>query len=138
MLPAPGLSYRPNQPVRQLADGSRLPAVRGLLNAADRAVQAGDLDRASANLERAQRMAPQSALVYQRLADVRLRQKRPADAEQMARKALAFTAQMAQQAALWRQIAAARQQQGQTQAAQEALQKAALLEGDPGAAPPSP
>jgi tetratricopeptide (TPR) repeat protein len=107
--PAPGLSYRPNQPARQLADGSQVPAVQGLLAASDRALRSGDLELAAVNLERAQRLAPQSAAVYQRLADVRLRQKRPAEAEQLARKALAYTAQMSQQAALWRQIAAARQ-----------------------------
>lgn len=127
--PAPGLSYRPNQPVRQLADGSQLPAVQGLLAASDRALHSGDLELAAVNLERAQRLAPQSSAVYQRLADVRLRQKRPAEAEQMARKALAYTAQPAQQAALWRQIAAARQQQGQAASAQEALQRATALEG---------
>lgn len=133
--PAPGLSYRPNQPARQLADGSQVPAVQGLLAASDRALRNGDLDLAAVNLERAQRLAPQSAAVYQRLADVRLRQKRPAEAEQLARKALAYTAQMPQQAALWRQIAAARQQLGQAQSAQEALQRAAALEGATGTVP---
>ncbi len=133
--PAPGLSYRPNQPARQLADGSQVPAVQGLLAASDRALRSGDLDLAAVNLERAQRLAPQSAAVYQRLADVRLRQKRPAEAEQLARKALAYTAQMPQQAALWRQIAAARQQLGQAQSAQEALQRAAALEGNAGTTP---
>lgn len=127
----PALSYRPpasSQPPRQLADGSQLPAVQGLLNAADRALRSGDPDLAAVNLERAQRLAPQSAAVYQRFADVRLRQKRPAEAEQLARKALAYAATPAQQAQLWRQIALARQQQGQMQSAQEAVQRAMALE----------
>lgn len=127
----PALSYRPPssaQPPRQLADGSQLPAVQGLLNAADRALRSGDLDMAAVNLERAQRLAPQSAAVYQRFAEVRLRQKRPAEAEQLARKALAYAAAPTQQAQLWRQIAAARQQQGQMAQAQEAVQRAVVLE----------
>lgn len=81
------------------------------------------------DLERAQRLAPQSAAVYQRLADVRLRQKRAPEAEQLARKGLALAVGAAQQAAFWRQIAAARQQQGMIQAAQEALARAAALDG---------
>ncbi|MDQ8037538.1 MAG: tetratricopeptide repeat protein [Pedobacter sp.] len=126
-----GLSYRPPvqpQAPRQMADGAQLPAVQGLLTAADRALRSNDLDLAAVNLERAQRLAPQSATVYQRLADVRLRQKRPAEAEQLARKALAYAGTTTQQAQLWRQIATARQQQGQTQSAHDALQRAAALE----------
>lgn len=125
---APGLSYRPTQPARQLADGTQLPAVQGLLAASDRALHNNDFDLAAVNLERAQRLAPQSAAVYQRLAEVRLRQKRPAEAEQLARKALVYSGNTAQQALLWRQIALARQQLGQTQSAQEALAHAMALE----------
>ncbi|MDI1301220.1 MAG: hypothetical protein PSX71_04895 [bacterium] len=124
----PGLSYRPLPPGRQRVDGAQVPAVQGLLAASDRALRSKDLDLAAVNLERAQRLAPQSALVYQRLADVRLRQKRPAEAEQLARKALAYAGSTAQQALLWRQIAQARQQLGQTQSAQEALAHATVLE----------
>lgn len=137
-----GLSYRPSsqasaqaQPPRQLADGAQLPAVQGLLTAAERAQRSGDLDLAAVNLERAQRLAPQSATVYQRLADIRLRQKRPAEAEQLARKAMAYTALPAQQAALWRQIAAARQQQGQSASALEAQQRASAIEAAAGTVP---
>lgn len=125
---APGLSYRPSRPARPLADGAQLPAVQGLLAASDRAVRSHDFDLAAVNLERAQRLAPQSAVVYQHLADVRLHQGRPAEAEQLARKALAYSVSAAQQAVLWRQIAAARQQRGQAQAAQDALARAVTLE----------
>lgn len=123
--PAPAA---PPQPVRKLADGSQLPAVKGLLGAADQALLRGDVELASASLERAQRLAPQSALVYQRLAKVRLKQKRPAEAEQLARKALAFAASPSQQAELWRLIASARQQQGKPSGATEANARAAALE----------
>lgn len=119
---------RPAQPARQLADGSRVPAVQGLLATAERERLAGRLDAASIALERAQRLAPQSAQVYQRLAQIRLQQKRAAEAEQFARKGMGFAAGPAAQAALWRLIADARRQQGRLQAAQEAAARAAELE----------
>lgn len=124
------------QPARQLADGAQLPAVKGLVAAADGALARGDVELAAVNLERAQRLAPQSALVYQRLASVRLRQKRPAEAEQLARKALGYAVSQAQQAALWQLIATARQSQGQHAQAQEARARAAALQSGAAAAAP--
>jgi tetratricopeptide (TPR) repeat protein len=119
-----------------LADGSQLPAVKGLLAAANSALARGDVELASVNLERAQRLAPQSATVYQKLAGTRLRQKRPAEAEQLARKALAYAGTPAQQAALWQLIANARQMQGQHAQAREAQARATALQtGAPGTAP---
>lgn len=135
---SPQAAHRPVQPGRLLADGSQVPAVQSLLSAADRALAKGELDTAAVSLERAQRLAPQSAVVYQRLADIRLRQERPAEAEQLARKALGYTNYPTQQAAIWRQIAAARQQQGKGAAAQEALERASLLEGRPLVPEPQP
>lgn len=111
-----------------LADGATVPAVQGLLDAADRARRAGDLATAGMHLERAQRLAPQSALVFQRLADLRLQQRRPAEAEQFARKGLSFAGGSGQQALLWRLVAEARRQQGRSDAALEALQRAQQLE----------
>lgn len=127
-LAAPPSRQRPAQPVRQLADGSRVPAVQGLLSGAERERRAGRLDAASVALERAQRLAPQSALVYQRLAEIRLQQKRPAEAEQFARKGMGFATGPVAQAALWHLIAEARRQQGRLSAAQEAAARAAELE----------
>lgn len=132
---APGLSYRLPKPAQTLADGAQLPAVQGLLVSTDRAISRQDYEAAAASLERAQRLAPQSAAVYQRFTEVRMRQHRPADAEQMARKALAYTSDTAQQAALWRQMALARQQLGQAQLAQEALARAQALESSTAPAP---
>lgn len=117
-----------SQPSRQLADGSRVPAVQALLASAQNQSNAGQLDAAAASLERAQRLAPQSALVYQRLADVRLRQQRPAEAEQLLRRALGFASGSTQQAAIWRQLAVARQKQGKVAEAQQANDRAAALE----------
>jgi tetratricopeptide (TPR) repeat protein len=125
--PAPE-APRKSLPPRVLADGSQLPAVRGLLSAADAALAKGDVELAAVNLERAQRLAPQSAQVYQRLAGVRLRQKRPAEAEQLARKALGYASGPAQQAGLWLVIANARQMRGMQVEAQEARARAAALQ----------
>lgn len=118
----------PAQPPRQLADGSKVPAVQGLLQTAERERRAGRLDAAASALERAQRLAPQSAIVYQRLAEVRLQQKRPAEAEHLARKGVGFAAGAGAQASLWRLIADACRQQGRLQAAEEAAVRAATLE----------
>lgn len=115
------------QPARQLADGSQVPAVRGLVAAADSALARGEVELAAVNLERAQRLAPQSAQVYQKLATVRLRQKRPAEAEQLARKALAYAGSPAQQAALWQLIARSREAKGQHALAREARDRASAL-----------
>lgn len=118
----------PVQPPRQLADGSRMPAVQGLLVTAERERRAGRLDAASAALERAQRLAPQSALIYQRLAEIRLLQKRFPETEQFARKGISFASGSAMQAVFWRLIAEARRQQGFVSSAKEAADRAAALE----------
>lgn len=124
----PAAKSLPAQPPRQLADGSKVPAVQGLLATAERERKAGRLESAVTTLERAQRLAPQSWLIYQRLADIRLQQKRPAEAEQLARKGLGFAGGAAAQASLWRLIAEARRQQGREQAAQEAAARATAIE----------
>jgi tetratricopeptide (TPR) repeat protein len=129
---APPVPAPPNvsQPARQLADGSHVPALQATLAAAQNQLQSGDLDGAGITLERAQRMAPQSATVYQRLADVRLRQGRPAEAEQLLRKALGFAASSAQAAAIWRSLAVAEQRQGNAAGAADAQNRAAALDGN--------
>lgn len=129
--PAPVESARKPVPPRVLADGAQLPAVRGLLSAADAALAKGDVELAAVNLERAQRLAPQSVQVYQRLATVRLRQKRPAEAEQLARKALGYASGPAQQSSLWLVIANARQMRGLQAEAREARARAAALQQVP-------
>lgn len=126
--PSPTPEAARRSPPRQLADGAQLPAVKGLLATADAALAKGKVDLAAVNLERAQRLAPQSAIVYQKLATVRLRQSRPAEAEQLARKALGYASGAAQQAALWQIIASARQMRGMQPEAREARSRAAALQ----------
>lgn len=129
--PAPGQPTPrsiPAQPPRQLADGSKVPAVQSLLSSAERERRAGQLEAAVVLLERAQRLAPQSSVIYQRIAEVRLQQKRPAEAEQLARKGVSFASGSAAQASLWRLIAEARRQQGRHQEARDAEARAVAIE----------
>ena len=118
----------PAQPVRKLADGRDMPAVQGLLASAEMRLQQGDLEEAANSLERAQRLAPQSSAVYLKLSETRLRQNRVLEAEQLARKVLAFAQGAAQQAALWRLVAMAAERQGKAETAAQARQKAEQLE----------
>lgn len=122
------------QPVKQLADGRDMPAVQNLLASAQNSLQQGKPEDAASSLERAQRLAPQSAAVYQKLAEVRLQQGRTVEAEQLARKGVAYAHNNSQQAALWRLVAIAADRQGKNDVAAKAREKVMLLEaaGDRG------
>lgn len=122
------------QPIRQLADGRDMPAVQNLLASAQNSLQQGRPEDAASSLERAQRLAPQSAAVYQKLAEVRLQQNRAVEAEQLARKGVSYAHNNSQQAALWRLIAIAADRQGKKETADKAREKVMLLEsaGDRG------
>ena len=122
------------QPQRKLADGRDMPAVQSLLASASASMSQGRPEDAANSLERAQRLAPQSATVYQRLAEVRLQQNRFAEAEQLARKGLAYAQGNAQQAVLWRLVAIAADKQGKIDTANHARDKVLQLEaaGDRG------
>ena len=122
------------QPQKQLADGRNMPAVQNLLASAQSSLQQGKAEEAANSLERAQRLAPQSAAVYQKLAEVRLQQGRTIEAEQLARKGVAYAQGNAQQAALWRLVAIAADKQGKREAADRARDKVMQLEasGDRG------
>lgn len=122
------------QPQRKLADGRDMPAVQSLLASASTSMSQGRPEDAATSLERAQRLAPQSAAVYQKLAEVRLQQGRNVEAEQLARKGLAYAQSSSQQVALWRLIAAAADKQGKIESANHAREKVMQLEaaGDRG------
>lgn len=122
------------QPQRKLADGHDMPAVQSLLASASASLNQGRPEDAATSLERAQRLAPQSAAVYQKLAEVRLQQGRFVEAEQLARKGLAYAQGNSQQAALWRIVAVAADKQGKAESAGHARDKVQQLEqaGDRG------
>lgn len=106
------------------------PAVVALLDNADRQAGSGKLDGAAAALERALRIEPRNAVLWQRLADIRLRQNQPGQAESLALKSNTLAVgDTATQAANWRIIAKARRQGGDTDGARQADGRADALLG---------
>lgn len=101
--------------------------VLALLTTAQQQQAGGDLNGASSNLERAQRVAPREPQVLYRLAQVRLAQGDAAQAEQLAQRGLGYASgRSSLQASLWGIIAQAREKQGNTAGAAEARQKAGI------------
>ncbi|PAV47866.1 hypothetical protein CK486_12490 [Pseudomonas sp. HAR-UPW-AIA-41] len=99
--------------------------VLALLTTAQQQQSGGDLNGASVSLERAQRIAPREPQVLYRLAEVRLAQGDPAQAEQLARRGLTYAnGRPALQASLWELIAQAREKQGDPAGAAQARQRA--------------
>ena len=113
------------------------PAPRGpvlaLLDEAHAAERAGDLEAAAAAVERALRIAPRDAMLWHRLARIRLAQGLPRQAESLARRSLALAPRARALAARnWRLIAHARRARGDAAGAREAERRAAALEGATG------
>lgn len=100
-------------------------AVVALLDRADRQARGGDLGAAAASLERALRIEPRNALLWHRLARVRLAQGDARQAEQLAAKSNSLAGgDPALKAANWKLIARARRTAGHTQGAAEAEARA--------------
>ncbi|MED5612011.1 tetratricopeptide repeat protein [Pseudomonas sp. JH-2] len=99
--------------------------VLALLTTAQQQQGSGDLNGASASLERAQRIAPREPQVLYKLAQVRLAQGDAAQAEQVARRGLSLAnGRPTLQASLWDVIAKAREAQGDATGAATARQNA--------------
>jgi tetratricopeptide (TPR) repeat protein len=99
--------------------------VLSLLTTAQQQQGSGDLNGASSSLERAQRIAPREPQVLYRLAQVRLAQGEPAQAEEFARRALTYSnGRPDLQSGLWSVIAQAKDRQGDSAGAALARQKA--------------
>lgn len=99
--------------------------VLSLLTTAQQQQGSGDLNGASSSLERAQRIAPREPQVLYRLAQVRLAQGDPAQAEEFARRALTYAnGRPDLQTGLWNVIAQAKDRQGDSAGAALARQKA--------------
>ena len=123
-------------PSRPSPEGAA-PAPRGpvlaLLDEARAAERAGDLEGAAASVERALRIAPRDAVLWHRLARIRLAQGRWRQAESLARRSLALAPRARALAARnWRLIARARRARGDAAGAREAERRAAALEGATG------
>ena len=99
--------------------------VLALLTTAQQQQGGGDINGASASLERAQRIAPREPQVLYKLAQVRLAQGDAAQAEQVARRGLSLAnGRPTLQASLWDVIAKAREAQGDAAGAATARQNA--------------
>ena len=109
--------------------GQTETAVVALLSESDRRRRAGQPEAAAAALERALRIAPGDALLWHRLAAVRLEQRQYPQAEQLARKSLSLAgADRRLQAANWRLIGRAREALGDASGAAEAGRAAERLQ----------
>ena len=126
---APGgdLPAAPEPPPMPPASGNR--AVIALLDRAHQDAGAGRPDAASSTLERALRIEPRNARLWYELAQLRLAQGQYAQAISLAQKSNSFAGtQRRLQALNWRVIGEARIAQGNTDAGQKALSRAAELE----------
>jgi thioredoxin-like negative regulator of GroEL len=96
-----------------------------LLDEAARLRRSGDLDGAALSVERAMRIQPGNPWLGLELADIRLEQGNPSQAEQLAQRALAQAGGDRQlQARCWTLTAAAREARGDAAGAAVALAKA--------------
>lgn len=102
--------------------------VLALLTSARQQEGDGNLNAASASLERAMRIAPREPQVLYRLARVRLAQGDAAQAEQLAQRALGYAqGRQTLQASLWQLIAEAREARGDQSGAEQARQRARVV-----------
>lgn len=110
---------------RSLPATSSNPAVLTLLERAHSQSAAGELEQAGASLERALRIEPRNALLWQELARVRLDQGLYRQAESLAAKSNGFAAaNRTLRGENWRIIGQARSGQGDFNGAQNAFDRA--------------
>lgn len=114
---------RPAPSIRVAPEPVTPPAVQALLATAQRQQEQGDAAAAAQSYERALRIAPRSALIYQRYAELRVQQKQWRGAEQLARKGLQFAGSLPRQQALWRVVAVAADKQGKGVVAAQARER---------------
>jgi predicted Zn-dependent protease len=124
----------PAAPVPERRETPRAPSTGGavvaLLDRADRYRSAGDTAGEAATIERALRIDPRNARLWNRLAATRLEQGQPQQAEQLALKSNALAAgDSALQARNWRLVAKARWTMNDGAGARSAEQKAHALGG---------
>ncbi len=104
------------------------PAVVALMQSATDQQRAGQLDSAAGTLERALRIEPGNARLWNQLAQVRLQQERWVQAEQMALKSNRLASgDLRLQAANWRLIGAAREGVGDASGSRDAQRKASEI-----------
>jgi len=100
------------------------PAVTALVERARLQADTGELGQAAATLERALRVEPQNAALWLELAQIKLHQGNPAQAEQMALRATRFARDDVTERQAWSVAALARQNLGDPDGAAEARRRA--------------
>lgn len=116
------------EPITRPQPGPQPAAVIALVSDADRHTQAGNLEAAVVNIERALRIKPRDASLTYRLAELRLKQAKPRLAEDLARKsALLAGADTLLKKRCWLLIAEARRLQQNYEGEKAALMKAESL-----------
>jgi len=102
------------------------PAVVALVRSADEQYANGQLDAAAASIERALRIESRNAVLWFKLAAVRLAQNDPQQAESLAQKSISLAQETDRQLLLadWRLIADARRQNGDSSGALAADRRA--------------
>lgn len=114
---------KPFEPLDSVASGSA--AVSALVLSANQDSQAGKMDSAVATMERAIRLEPRNPTLLYKLAVLRLQQSKPAQAEDLAKKAALLASKDAKlKKHSWLLIARAREMQQDNTGAQEARRKA--------------
>lgn len=104
------------------------PVVVGLLQTAEQDIAGGRLDQAANSLERALRIESQNALLWHRLAGVRLQQGRAQDAISLASRSTTLTTDERLITANWELIAEAHEFRGDAAKAGDARRKARISE----------
>lgn len=111
------------------ASASQSKVVAALTKQANQQTRAGNLEQASATLERALRIEPDNPWLWHQLSLVRLFQHQDEQAAQLAARSNSLTADTALQARNWRVVAQARERTGDTAQASAAAARARALGG---------
>lgn len=137
-LPAQPLTFQESEPAAESEpltpfepleiSGSLSPAVGALVLAANQNTSSGNLEAASATIERAIRIEPRNANLFYKLALIRLKQSKPRLAEDLAKKSALLAANdITLKKHSWLLIAHARELQKNFKGAKEARAKADQL-----------
>lgn len=114
----------PSEPQSAPQPSRTSPAVLALVRQAEQRRNAGDLAGAQSTLERAVQIEPTNARLWLDLAQVRLAQDQPAQAEQLALRAVEHARDNQTLSAAWSLVAKARRAQGDEAGAREAEERA--------------
>jgi hypothetical protein len=126
LAPKPEFTAPPPPPFQPLESFAPLsPAVNALASAANQDSQSGNIEAATASIERAIRIEPRNATLYYKLALLRLKESKPRLAEDLAKKAALLASNDTQlKKHSWLLVARAREMQGDLKGGKEARAKA--------------